>query len=154
MKQVSKWVVWDEATNSHCQRQLYCNIKGLVRCWQRQACFVMACPQAAAAVIVVIVSWGTRGCRQKKKRVREGVGRRGCGHGGRNERTTRNSDILWASITWWAESKWTWHFIWTSDLRSVDRDAPHSLTLLAPATQRPRNILGEYFFSYLSSYLN
>jgi len=90
----------------------------------------------------------------KKKRVREGVGRRGCSHGGRNERTTRNSDVLWASITWWAESKWTWRFIWTSDLRSVDRDAPHSLALLAPATQRPRNILGEYFFSYLSSYLN
>jgi len=48
--------------------------------------------------------------------------------------------------------KWTWHFVWTSDLHSVD--TLHSLALLAPATQRPRNIFGEYFFSYLYSYLN
>ena len=57
--------------------------------------------------------------KKKEKRVREEVGRGGCGHGGRNERTTQNSDALWASITWWAESKWTSRFVWTNNQSTV-----------------------------------
>jgi len=41
---------------------------------------------------------------QEADKKESGMEREGCGHGGRNERTMRNSEVR-ESITWWAEFK-------------------------------------------------